>query len=105
MTRKTIDRKTIVERLIFPMVNEGARILEEGVASRSGDIDVIWINGYGFPLWRGGPMFYTDTIGLSHVRDRLREFAKVTGDTRHEPAPLLDQLASEGRGFGSLTKA
>jgi 3-hydroxyacyl-CoA dehydrogenase len=105
VTRNAIDRQTIVERLIFPMVNEGARILEEGIASRPGDIDVIWINGYGFPLWRGGPMFYADTIGLSHVRDRLREFAKVTGDKRHEPAPLLDKLASEGRGFGSLTKA
>jgi 3-hydroxyacyl-CoA dehydrogenase len=105
VTRKPIDRKTIVERLIFPMVNEGARILEEGVASRSGDIDVIWINGYGFPLWRGGPMFYADTVGLPYVRDRLREFAMVTGDKRHEPAPLLDQLAAEGRSFGSLTKA
>jgi len=105
MTRRPIDRKTIVERLIFPMINEGARILEEGIALRSGDIDVIWIYGYGFPLWRGGPMFYADTVGLSYIRDHLREFAKLTGDRRHEPAPLLDRLASEGRGFGSLTKA
>lgn len=105
VARQPIDRKTIVERLIFPMINEGARILEEGIALRSGDIDVIWIYGYGFPLWRGGPMFYADTTGLSYIRDRLREFAKQTGDKRHEPAPLLDRLASEGRGFGSLTKA
>jgi 3-hydroxyacyl-CoA dehydrogenase len=105
VAREPIDRKTIVERLIFPMINEGARILEEGIALRSGDIDVIWIYGYGFPLWRGGPMFYADTIGLAYIRDRLREFAKLTGDQRHEPAPLLDRLASEGRGFGSLTKA
>jgi 3-hydroxyacyl-CoA dehydrogenase len=90
---------------MFPMINEGARILEEGVALRAGDIDVIWIYGYGFPLWRGGPMFYADTIGLSYIRDHLREFAKQAGDRRHEPAPLLDRLASEGRGFGSLTKA
>ena len=105
VARGSIDRKTIVERLIFPMINEGARILEEGIALRSGDIDVIWIYGYGFPLWRGGPMFYADAIGLPYVRDRLREFAKLTGDQRHEPAPLLDKLASEGRTFGSLTKA
>ncbi len=105
VARRSIDRKTIVERLIFPMINEGARILEEGIALRSGDIDVIWIYGYGFPLWRGGPMFYADTIGLPYIRDRLREFAKETGDQRHEPAPLLDTLASEGRTFGALTKA
>ena len=68
-----IDRKTIVERLIFPMINEGARILEEGIALRSGDIDVIWIYGYGFPLWRGGPMFYADTVGLAlHSRSAAR---------------------------------
>jgi len=105
MTRQPIERKTVVERLLFPMINEGARILEEGIALRPGDIDVIWIYGYGFPLWRGGPMFYADTVGLSYVRDRLREFASQAGDKRHEPAPLLDKLASEGRGFGSLTKA
>jgi 3-hydroxyacyl-CoA dehydrogenase len=105
VARQPIDRKTIVERLIFPMINEGARILEEGIALRSGDIDVIWIYGYGFPLWRGGPMFYADTVGLPYIRDRLREIARQTGDSRHEPAPLLDRLASEGRGFGSLTKA
>ena len=105
VTRQPIDRKMIVERLIFPMINEGARILEEGIALRSGDIDVIWIYGYGFPVWRGGPMFYADTVGLSYIRDHLREFAKLTGDRRHEPAPLLDKLATEGRGFGSLTKA
>ncbi|MBZ0148800.1 MAG: 3-hydroxyacyl-CoA dehydrogenase, partial [Pseudorhodoplanes sp.] len=105
VTRQPLDRKTIVERLIFPMINEGARILEEGIALRPGDIDVIWIYGYGFPLWRGGPMFYADTVGLSYIRDHLREFAKLTGDRRHEPAPLLDRLASEGRGFSSLAKA
>ena len=104
-TRQPLDRKTIVERLILPMINEGARILEEGIALRPGDIDVIWIYGYGFPLWRGGPMFYADTVGLSYIRDHLREFAKLTGDRRHEPAPLLDRLATEGRGFGSLAKA
>ena len=87
------------------MINEGARILEEGIALRPGDIDVIWVYGYGFPVWRGGPMFYADTVGLPYIRDRLREFARHTGDQRHEPAPLLDRLVSAGRGFGSLAKA
>ena len=84
------------------MINEGARILEEGIAQRPGDIDVIWVYGYGFPAWRGGPMHYADTLGLSYVRDRLESFAHHTGDKRHEPAPLLAKLAAEGKGFGSL---
>jgi 3-hydroxyacyl-CoA dehydrogenase len=100
--RRKIDRKEIVERLLFPMINEGARILEEGIAARPGDIDVIWVYGYGFPVWRGGPMFYADTLGLAHVRDRLKSFATQTGDMRHEAAPLLARLADEGRGFASL---
>jgi 3-hydroxyacyl-CoA dehydrogenase len=99
VARRLIDKKEIVERLVFPMINEGARILEEGIAQRSGDIDVIWIYGYGFPKWRGGPMFYADTIGLAYIRDRLAALARATGDKRHEPAPLLKQLAAEGSTF------
>jgi 3-hydroxyacyl-CoA dehydrogenase len=99
VARRLIDKKEIVERLVFPMINEGARILEEGIAQRSGDIDVIWIYGYGFPKWRGGPMFYADTIGLPYIRDRLAALARATGDKRHEPAPLLKQLAAEGSTF------
>jgi 3-hydroxyacyl-CoA dehydrogenase len=86
------------------MINEGARILEEGIAQRPGDIDVIWIYGYGFPIWRGGPMFYADTIGLPYIRDRLTALAKATGDKRHEPAPLLAKLASENSTFAAGTK-
>ena len=104
ISRRPFERQEIVERLVFPMINEGARILDEGIALRAGDIDVIWIHGYGFPLWRGGPMFYADTIGLPYVRDRLAAFARQTGDPRHEPAALLTRLASEGGGFGSLPK-
>jgi 3-hydroxyacyl-CoA dehydrogenase len=100
--RRPIDKSEIVERLLFPMINEGARILDEGIAARPGDIDVIWVYGYGFPIWRGGPMHYADSLGLAHVRDRLKEFAAQTGDARHEPAPLLVRLADEGRGFASL---
>lgn len=102
--RRAIDRKEIVERLVFPMINEGARILEEGIAQRPGDIDVIWVYGYGFPLWRGGPMFYADTTGLSYIRDRLAEFAKTTGDKRHEPAALLARLAAENSTFAAEAK-
>jgi len=105
VARRPIERKEIVERLIFPMINEGARILQEGVALRPGDIDVIWIYGYGFPIWRGGPMFHADRVGLAYIRDRLAEFAKQTGDKRHKPASLLARLAGEGQGFGSLSKA
>jgi 3-hydroxyacyl-CoA dehydrogenase len=84
------------------MINEGARILEEGIASRPGDIDVVWVYGYGFPAWRGGPMFYADTIGLAKIRDRLAALAAATGDARHQPAALIARLANEGRGFGTL---
>jgi len=104
VARRPIERKEIVERLIFPMINEGARILEEGVAQRSGDIDVIWIYGYGFPIWRGGPMFYADRTGLPYIRDRLAALAKTTGDKRHEPAALLVRLAAENSTFGAGLK-
>ena len=104
IARRPIDKKEIVERLIFPMINEGARILEEGIAQRSGDIDVIWVYGYGFPAWRGGPMFYADTVGLPSIRDRLAELAKKTGDKRHEPAALLARLAAENSSFGAAQK-
>jgi 3-hydroxyacyl-CoA dehydrogenase len=104
ISSRPIDRKEIVERLVFPMINEGARILEEGVAQRPGDIDVIWIYGYGFPVWRGGPMFYADTIGLPYIRDRLAALAKATGDKRHEPAALLVKLAAENSTFAAGAK-
>jgi 3-hydroxyacyl-CoA dehydrogenase len=102
IARRPIDADEIVERVIFPMVNEGARILDEGIARRPGDIDVIWIYGYGFPAWRGGPMFYADSIGLPRICERLREWAAQSGNARYAPAPLLARLAAEGRGFGSL---
>jgi 3-hydroxyacyl-CoA dehydrogenase len=97
--RHAFAPKDIVERLLFPMINEGARILDEGIAQRAGDIDVIWVYGYGFPNWRGGAMHYANTLGLAYVRDRLKQFAAQAGDTRHEPAPVLTKLAAEGKGF------
>ncbi|HEU5275442.1 MAG TPA: 3-hydroxyacyl-CoA dehydrogenase family protein, partial [Xanthobacteraceae bacterium] len=102
IARRRIGADEIVERVIFPMVNEGARILDEGIARRPGDIDVIWIYGYGFPAWRGGPMFYADSVGLPRICVRLREWAAESGDARYAPAPLLARLAADGRGFGSL---
>ncbi len=100
--RRTIGREEILERLLYPMINEGARILEEGIAMRPGDIDVVWVYGYGWPVWTGGPMFHADLVGLAKIRDRLAAFAKQSGDKTLEPAPLLARLAGEGRTFASL---
>jgi 3-hydroxyacyl-CoA dehydrogenase len=101
--RRNIDKQEIVERLVFPMINEGARILAEGIALRPGDIDVIWVYGYGWPVWRGGPMYYADQVGLPYVRDQLAAYAARAVDPSLEPAPLLTRLAQENRGFGSLS--
>jgi 3-hydroxyacyl-CoA dehydrogenase len=100
--RRPIPRDEILDRLVLPMVNEGARILEEGIAARPGDIDVVWLHGYSWPAWRGGPMHYADARGLSDVAARLAGYAKATGDESLAPAPLLARLAAEGRGFASL---
>ncbi len=102
IARSAIGKDEILERLLFPMINEGARILAEGIARRPGDIDVIWVYGYGFPAYRGGPMHYADSVGLPRIRDRLIAFAQKTGDDRHRPAPLLEKLAAEGKGFAEL---
>ncbi len=97
--RRSIPGDEIVERLIFPMVNEGARILSEGIAARASDIDTIWIHGYGWPAWRGGPMYYADRAGLSYVVSRLEAFALATGDESLLPSALLKELANSGRTF------
>jgi len=88
--------------MIDPMINEVARILEEGNAYRPSDIDVIWVYGYGWPVWRGGPMFFADQVGLAQIRDRLALYAEQSGDKTLEPAPLLSRLAGEGKGFASV---
>jgi 3-hydroxyacyl-CoA dehydrogenase len=99
ITRRAISDEEILQRLLYPMVNEGAKILDEKIAIRPSDIDVIWVYGYGWPVYRGGPMFWADSIGLKAMRDRLLEFKKQSGDVFWTPAPLLDRLASEGKGF------
>jgi len=105
ITRRALTQAEIVERMVYPMVNEGARILEEGIATRPGDIDVIWVYGYGWPVWRGGPMFYADRLGLAHIRDRLALYAKRSGDETLRPATRISRLAAEGRGFASSPPA
>ncbi len=98
--RKLCDDE-IVHRLVFALVNEGAKILEEGIALRASDIDMIYLTGYGFPLWRGGPMLYADQYGLYNVVHRMRDFAaSARGDAAFwTPAPLLERLVAEGKGF------
>jgi len=95
--RRPIDADEIVDRLIYALVNEGLRILEEGIAQRPGDIDVVYVYGYGFPAWRGGPMHYADAIGLDKVLARIEEFRERFGDENWTPAPLLTKLVNEGR--------
>jgi len=105
VVRRSIPADEIVERLVYPMINEGARILDEGIAQRPGDIDVIWLNGYGWPAWRGGPMRYADSIGLTAVAERLEAFAAARGEPSLAPAPLLRRLADAGQGFADLATA
>jgi 3-hydroxyacyl-CoA dehydrogenase len=99
--QRQISKEEIVDRLIYALVNEGARILEEGYALRAVDIDIIYLNGYGFPAHRGGPMWYADTIGLKNVLARINEFHRQHGEL-WEPAPLLKRLAEEGKGFADF---
>ena len=96
--RRTIGDEEIVERAIYALVNEGAKILEDGIARSASDIDLIWVNGYGFPAARGGPMFHAQTVGLDKVLARIREFHAKHGEL-WTPAPLLERLVREGRRF------
>ncbi len=101
LTPRKIGDEEIVQRLVFALVNEGARIVEEGIALRASDIDMVYLTGYGFPLHRGGPMCYADTVGLFNVVQAMKRFAKNPNDDAKfwEPAPLLARLAAEGKTF------
>jgi 3-hydroxyacyl-CoA dehydrogenase len=101
--QRRVTAGEIVERTLYALVNEGARILEEGIALRAGDIDVVYLYGYGFPAHRGGPMWYADTIGLSTVYARILEFEKEHG-ALWQPAPLLRELAAAGKTFAALDR-
>ena len=98
---REIEDDEIVDRCVLALVNEGARIVEEGIALRASDLDVVYLTGYGFPRYRGGPMFYADTLGLYRVVRRMREFAaNPHADARFwQPAPLLERLAAAGKTF------
>ncbi|MGZ3181095.1 MAG: 3-hydroxyacyl-CoA dehydrogenase NAD-binding domain-containing protein [Telluria sp.] len=99
--RRKISDQEIVERLVYALVNEGAKILEEGIALRASDIDMVYLTGYGFPLYRGGPMFYADLVGLQNVLMAMEKYAKGRHGDAWTPAPLLVKLAAEGKGFNS----
>ncbi|HYD45175.1 MAG TPA: 3-hydroxyacyl-CoA dehydrogenase NAD-binding domain-containing protein [Phenylobacterium sp.] len=98
---RSIDDQEILERCIYPMINEGAKILEEGKAIRASDIDIVWQNGYGWPVYRGGPMFYGDLVGLDKVLAKMKEFEAKMGEA-YKPAALLEKLVAEGKGFKDL---
>ncbi len=96
--RRDLSDQEILERCMYPLINEGAKILEEGIAMRPVDIDIIWIYGYGFPVYRGGPMFYADLIGTKTVYDVMQRLHETHGELL-KPAPLLERLAKDGKGF------
>ena len=101
IARRTISDEEILERCVYTMINEGAKILEEGKAQRASDIDIVWINGYGWPVYRGGPMFYGDQLGLGDVRDRLKHYEAQRGPD-FKPAALLERLVAEDKSFRDL---
>src|SRR3970282_1082992 len=104
VARRSFTAAEIIERNIYALGNEGARVLEEGFALRAADIDVIYLSGYGFPAWRGGPMFYADRVGLTKIYDRVSAFHRELGQ-RWAPAPLLARLAKEGMTFREWDKS
>jgi 3-hydroxyacyl-CoA dehydrogenase len=96
INRRTISDEEILERCTYPMINEGAKILEEGKAQRASDIDIVWINGYGWPVYRGGPMFYADLVGTGKVLGKMKEFEATMGED-FKPAHLLEKVVAEGK--------
>jgi 3-hydroxyacyl-CoA dehydrogenase len=97
--QRKISPTEILERCIYAQINEGAKILEEGIAIRPSDIDIVWINGYGWPAYRGGPMYYADTVGLANIVAKLKEYGPRMG-ADFKISPLLEKLAAEGKRLG-----
>jgi 3-hydroxyacyl-CoA dehydrogenase len=102
--RRAVSDEEILARCFYPLINEGAKILEEGIAQRASDIDVVYIYGYAFPAAKGGPMHYADAVGLKNVYDKICEFRDSYGEDYWSPAPLLKQLAEEGKSFAQWDK-
>lgn len=102
ITPREISDQEILERCMYVMINEGAKILEEGIATRSLEIDVVWIYGYGFPAYRGGPMFWADQVGLGDILSRVKAYHEKTGGNQWKPSALLERLVAEGKGFADL---
>jgi 3-hydroxyacyl-CoA dehydrogenase len=109
ITPRKLSNEEIVDRLVYSLVNEGARILEEGIALRASDIDIVYLTGYGFPVYRGGPMFHASRVGLGQVLRRMKEFSlnPHAGPEPWKPARLLVKLAAQGKTFedASSTRA
>ena len=106
--RREISDQEILQRCLYPLINEGIQILDEGVAYRPGDIDLIWVNGYGFPAWRGGPLWYAEETGLDQVLAGMNQYRDSLGDYGEmwfKPAPLLEQLVSQGGKLSEINKA
>jgi 3-hydroxyacyl-CoA dehydrogenase len=101
VTRRDISADEIVERTLYPMINEGAKILEEKIAARPSDIDIVWVNGYGFPVGKGGPMFWADLTGLPKIVAALDRWHRTTGRALFEVSPLLRRLAETGGSFSA----
>ena len=100
--KKEFSNDEILKRCLYPLINTGAKLLSEGHALRAGDIDTVYVNGYGFPKYTGGPMWFADTQGLENVLNDIERFYKETGDDLWRPAELLKTLARDGRTFASL---
>ena len=103
VTRRTFTNEEIIERCLYSMINEGAKILDEGIAQRASDIDAIYLTGYGFPGYRGGPMWYADAVGLDKILAKVRQFHAGHG-VLWTPSRLLEKLAAEGKTFASRDK-
>ncbi len=94
--QRDVTDQEVLERCLYPMINEGAKILDEGIAIRGSDIDVVWVNGYGWPLYRGGPMYWADSVGLAEIADKVAEYHGSLGGRHWEPSALLRRLADDG---------
>ena len=103
ITRRDISEEEIADRILLAMVNEGARILDEGIARSASDIDVVWLAGYGWPRYRGGPMFWADLQGLPAVRDKLLALQAQHGEA-FKPCPLIDRLVADGKSFKDVVE-